>query len=139
MDGCIPILSYPSPSLYQIVESCCRCVLGLRALNASLGRAGACRLLMEAFAAHPASGPVAQAVCRAVGSLAECADNKAHLDEQHVCRTLTLTLARHVAGGGGAGNGAGAGAGAGAGGVFATVFAAQSTHSAAVAQWGSLT
>ena len=123
----------------QIVESCCRCVLGLRALNAPLGRAGACRLLMEAFSAHPASGPVAQAVCRAVGSLAECADNKAHLDEQQVCRTLTLTLARHVAGGGGAadGSGPGPGGGGGGGGMFATVFAAQSTHSAAVAQWGA--
>ena len=70
-------------------------------------------------------------VCRAVGSLSECADNKAHLDEQQVCRTLTLTLARHVAGGG-SGDGA-----AGSGGMFANVFAAQSRHSAAVAQWGT--
>ncbi len=75
-----------------------------------------------------------------MGSLAECADNKAHLDEQQVCRTLTWTVTRHLSGSGGMGYGGAAGeAAAGAGGMFSAVFAAQSRHSAAVAQWGMST
>lgn len=59
-------------------------------------------------------------VCRAIGSLAELKENKKELDTHNVCKVVTHALLRHVSGDS----------------VFAAVFAFQSEHSAAVAQWG---
>jgi hypothetical protein len=104
----------------EIAEACCRAIYELRPLNAWLGRAGACALVLETFALHPNSGAVAQWVCRAIGSLAELRENKIELDKHNVCRAVTNALQKHVSGDG----------------VFSSVFSFQSSHSAAIAQWG---
>lgn len=83
----------------EMCRACCQAVQALSALAGTLGRLGVCALVVQALTQqHSSRSDVTEWGCRALGSLAECDDNRGELDAHEAYRVVVQSLQRHVSG-----------------------------------------